>query len=204
MRELKQTIDRASKAMLKRADKLNKETLTRIIAAQKDVSIIRGNDPRELRAKASALAKELRSTKAALVDSKTEVKTLRKQLEERKSVLDTAQQEVQSLQRQFTEQSIAHEATQEQNSSATEEREAEWRRRIGVLLKERDTMVEERKTLISERKTWKKERETMKKERETMSKVLMQQWGKEECGQQGEKEGKQAYRYKYVKKDQKA
>ncbi len=190
--------------MLKHDDKVNKETLTRIIAVQKDVSTIRGNDPRELRAKASALTKELRSTKAALVDSKTEVKTLRKQLEERKSVLDTAQQEVQSLQRQLTEQSIAHEATQEQNSSVTEEREAEWRRRIGVLLKERDTMVEERKTLISERKTWKKERETMKKERETMSKVLMQQWGKEECGQQGEKEGKQAYRYKYVKKDQKA
>ena len=197
MKELKQTIDLASKVMLKREDKLNKETLTRIIALQKDVSSIKGNDPRELRAKASALAKELRSTKAALVDSKTEAKTLRKQLEEQKSVLDTAQQEAQSLQQQLTEQRTAHEATQEQNATTTEERESEWRRRIGVLLKERDMMVEERKTLIRERKTW-------KKERETMSKVLMQQWGKEECGQQGEKEGKQAYRYKYVKKDQKA
>jgi chromosome segregation ATPase len=203
MKELKQTIDRASKAMQKRDDKVNKETLTRIVALQKDVSTIKGNDPRELRAKASALAKELRSTKAALVDSKTEVRTLRKQLEEQKTVLDTAQQEVQSVQQRLTEQRTAQEATQKQNATTTEEREAEWRRRIGVLLEERDTMVEERKTLISERKTWKKERETMKKERETMSKVLMQQWGKEECGQQGEKEGKQAYRYKYVKKDQK-
>lgn len=204
MKELMQTIDLASKAVLKRDDKLNKETLTRVIALQKDVSSIKGNDPRELRAKASALAKELRSTKAALVDSKTEAKRLRKQLAEHKAVLDTAQEEVQSAQQQLTEQRTAHEATQAKDTTANEERETEWRRRIGVLLKERDIMVEERKTLISERKTWKKERETMKKERETMSKVLMQQWGKEECGQQGEKEGKQAYRYKYVKKDQKA
>ncbi|KAH0565867.1 hypothetical protein GP486_000724 [Trichoglossum hirsutum] len=43
---------------------------------------------------------------------------------------------------------------------------------------------------------WKEKVDTMKKEREVMAKVLMHQWGREECGYSEP----QLYRYKYVKR----
>ena len=196
MRELKQTMDRATKAMQNREAALTatrQDSLSRIIALQKDVTSIKNkkSDSQDLRSKASALARELRSTKSSLSKSQQECHSLRKQLEDQETALATAQQTSASLRQQLIITQATH---SEQASAAHEAREAEWRRRIDILLADREKLVAERKTLLTERKT-------LLKDREKMSKILMHEWGKEEVGPPDEKG--QPYRYKYVNNERK-
>ena len=194
-RNASDAISGATKAMQKREATLeasHQDSLSRIIAMQKDITMIKSTETRDLRSRAVALSKELRSTKAALANSQQESQSLRQQLQDQHSALATSQRESRSLQQQLTDQQSSHEAAnvalEEQYAAATEARETEWRRRIGVLLKEREKMVSERKTMV--------------KEREKMGKIVMQGWGREEVGVkcQGEKEKGQGYRYKYVER----
>ena len=196
MKELKQAMDRATKAMQNREATLTttqQDSLSRIIALQKDITSIKNKkgDSQDPRSKASTLAKELRSTKSSLSKSQQECHSLRKQLEEQETALTTAQQTSASLRQQLKNTQSTH---SEQASAAHEAREAEWRRRIDILLADREKLVAEHKALLTERKT-------LLKDWEKMSKILMHEWGKKEVGPPDEKG--QPYRYKYMNTERK-
>ncbi|KAL9594543.1 MAG: hypothetical protein Q9219_006984 [cf. Caloplaca sp. 3 TL-2023] len=116
----------------------------------------------ELRTALSALNKRLSFTNQRTVDTSKEAEKYRVAASQAYSKIKSMKEENDEINREMDKRI----------EKMMEDREREWRRRIKVMFKER----------------------------ETMAKALMEAWGKEECGAAKEGE-KQRYRYKYVGKD---
>ena len=106
----------------------------------------------ELRSAIRALSSKLEKANAAIRAAKVEA-------EENREALKVARQDHEAI----------NQALEARFAIAVEEREKEWRKRIGLLLKERDKM----------------------------GKILLYEWGKDELGKNGN--DRQEYRYRFVK-----
>ena len=117
----------------------------------------------ELRSAIRVLSSKLEKANAAVRAAKVEAETAQDEIEQ-------ARQAAKVMKR---DNEIVNQALEGRFREAVEAREREWRRRVGVLFRERDIM----------------------------GKALMAGWGREEVGLDaiGEK-GEQAYRYRFVKR----
>ncbi|KAL8830807.1 MAG: hypothetical protein Q9170_005562 [Blastenia crenularia] len=116
----------------------------------------------ELRSAIHVLNSRLSSTSQSLRESSTEADKYRLAAQQAYQKITTMKQENDDINREMDKRV----------EKVMDDREREWRRRIKVMFKER----------------------------ETMAKALMAAWGREECGAAGEGE-KQKYRYRYVDKE---
>ncbi|KAL8970655.1 MAG: hypothetical protein Q9197_003700 [Variospora fuerteventurae] len=116
----------------------------------------------ELRSAIHALNNRLSSANRALRETSAEAEHYLQSASKAQEKLKTMKEENDDINREMDEKT----------QKMMEDREREWRRRIKVMFKER----------------------------ETMAKALMTSWGREECGAAKEGE-KQRYRYKYIDKE---
>ena len=141
------------------------------------------SDIKSLKSELSALRKEMKTLKSTRSDSSAVAS-----LESTISALRTENTSLQNL-------LATKEADYEAVNKAMDEK-------LAVLLSK--LMKEKAKTVVGKRDgQWSESVKELESEREVLGKVAMRQWGREEVGVDEEREtkdGKQGYRYKYVKR----
>ncbi|KAL6154898.1 hypothetical protein ACJQWK_01228 [Exserohilum turcicum] len=155
------------------------------IASLRSIIRTQVTDIKMLKTEISTLRKEIKTLKSTRSDSQqSTISTLESKL----SALRTENASLQSL-------LATKEADQEAANQAMDEK-------LAVLLSK--LMKEKAKTVVGKRDgQWSESVRDLESEREVLGKVLMRQWGREEMGvdqEREDKDGKQAYRYKYVKR----
>ncbi|MCJ1437615.1 hypothetical protein MMC27_007002 [Xylographa pallens] len=121
-------------------------------------------DTTELRSAVRALSSKLKTAQVELLKAQEDVRQLRQEAEEQKREQREREQDHEAVNR----------ALEEQFTDVVEKREREWRRRMRVVLRDR----------------------------EVMGKVLLHGWGKEEVGEREREDGEKGmgYRYRFLKK----
>lgn len=143
-------------------------------------------------------AKEIEDLRAIIKNQVAEMKTLKSShatlLKDTKlnhdATLATLRAEMSTLQRRLDTQSRDHEAI----NAAMDEQLSHL---LSKLMKERA------RTVVGKRDgQWEEVQRGASSEKELLGKVLMRQWGREECGIAEEKKGqKQVFEYKYIKRE---
>lgn len=179
LKSLKSTILRASDGMRKREHRFEKSHREELAGLRQKIATLKkppapskppfpdpaaSADVTELRDAVRALSSRLAASSAALEGTRLALTESQDALAESRA--QTA--EIRASKKAFTQE------LEEKFAVAVETREKEWRRRIGVMFRDR----------------------------EKMSKALMCAWGREEVGDKGKEAegGKQGYRYKFVQR----
>ena len=177
MKKLKSTLLRAAEGMKKREDDLAKAHADALSSLETKIETLEKEKPALPRpevpsAEISALTSTLSTTRASLLLAQQDLAQTRTALLTTQTALQHTQQ---LLQTQQADHEAVNKALETRFSEVMEKREKEWRRRIGVLLRER----------------------------EKMGQALMWGWGKEEVGwvevegEEGKVEKRMGYRYAY-------
>ena len=152
-----------------------------------------GKEIKKLKEEVSRLTAELEKRSEESED-KDEVQTLRELLRKQVQATKAAKMEAQATRKEL-ECLRTEMETQKEDFKAVN---MEMDERLALLL--RSITKERAKTAIELRDgQWVKNMERLQGERELMGKVLMREWGKQECGAVAPDEN-QAYRYLYVKR----
>jgi chromosome segregation ATPase len=165
-------LERAEKKKVGKEIKKLKEEVSRLTAElekRSEESEDKDEDVEEVQTLRELLRKQVQATKAA----KMEAQATRKELESLRTEMETQKEDFKAVNMEMDE-------------------------RLALLL--RSITKERAKTAIELRDgQWVKNMERLQGERELMGKVLMREWGKQECGAVAADEN-QAYRYLYVKR----
>lgn len=172
LQTLRSTLLKAGEGMQKRESKLTDAHAEQLAALNQQISTLKAEQhpkpspppeqtpiEKELRAAIRVLSAKLDTATTALASVRQETDQARQEVEQAREEEEDAQQT----------NAIVNAELEARFAAMVEKREREWRRRVGVLFRER----------------------------EKMGKALMVGWGREEVGVREGEEG-QGYRYKYV------
>ncbi|MCJ1293757.1 hypothetical protein MMC34_005312 [Xylographa carneopallida] len=186
-KKLKAMIVRAAEGMRKREARLTKSHAEEVDALQRTIKSIRlpkapeamaknpekvrsaaaptqGTDTTELRSAIRVLSSNLKAAQEELFKAQENIRQLRQEAEDQQRQQQEREQDQEAVNR----------ALEERFAEAVEKREKEWRRRMRVVLKDR----------------------------EVMGKALLLGWGREEVGEKEREDGEKGmgYRYRFVKR----